>query len=118
MDRILLNAVSCQARVGVPDWERKEPQTLKLDVELHADLFPAARADNPSLAVDYWEAEKLARQVVEGREFKLIETVAEAVALALLKRFKPVRVVRVRVTKRPKVMPKTASVAVEFVRRR
>ena len=118
MDRILLTGVSVRAHVGVPDSERKVGQTLKVDVELFMDLFPAARSDNPSLTADYGEAEKIVRQVAAGRQYKLIEAVAEAVALALLKRFKAARSVRVRVNKRPKGMPRTSVVAAEIVRRR
>ena len=110
--------VTARAHVGVPDAERRVPQTLKIDVELFTDLFPAGRSDTPGLAVDYWEAEKLVRQTAVGREYKLIEAVAEAVALALLKRFKAVKSVRVRVNKKPRVMPKTDVVSVEIVRRR
>ena len=118
MDRLILTGIAARAHIGVPDWERRQPQTLRIDVDMSLDLFPAAHADNPALGADYSEAEKIVRRVAVGKPYKLIEAVAEAVALALLRRFKPVRAVRVRVNKKPKVMPRTALVSAEVVRRR
>jgi dihydroneopterin aldolase len=86
-----------QARVGVGDDERAQPQELVVDVELHLDLTRAGQADELSATVDYEEVCALVKALPEGRSFKLIEAVAHAIAVSTLERF---HVVEVRVSVR------------------
>ena len=42
MDTIFIHDLRLEARIGVYDWERHLPQTVRLDVELRA---PSTRSD-------------------------------------------------------------------------
>jgi FolB domain-containing protein len=79
-------------RVGVPDQERAKPQRLLLTVELERDFTLAAQTDDLEKTIDY---DHLSRRLLgfgDGRDWKLIETLAVDLAAMILREFKPERV--------------------------
>ena len=82
-------------RHGVDDWERETEQSFVYDLELEL-AEPAS--DRIEETVDYREVVELVRAVSESRQFQLLESIAAAVADALLDRF-PLERARVRVRK-------------------
>ena len=98
-DRIVLANMVFQARHGVNDWEKAEPQRFEVDVELTVELQPAGLEDDLTKTVDYRGVYDVARQVVESTTFNLIEALAEAIAHEILAGQPLVRGVVVRVRK-------------------
>ena len=98
MDKVLIEGLSCQARVGVPDAERRQKQKILIDIELRLDLKSAGRSDSFRHTVDYAAAAALVKQVAEHKEFRLVEALAESAADAILQKFE-VEEVRIRVRK-------------------
>jgi dihydroneopterin aldolase len=84
MDSIEIPGIPLQARVGVTDDERREPQPVRVSVVLRLDLALAGASDDLAYSVDYDAVCETVGRAVESREFKLIEAVAEAVARAVL----------------------------------
>ena len=113
MDKVLVEALVCSARVGVSEEERVVPQRLLLDLEIGLDLADAGRYDRVEHTVDYAAVCAQVKQWVEGRPFKLVEAVAESVAELILKKFQPAEV-NVRVRKFS--VPGAASVGVSVAR--
>ncbi|MBI3550660.1 MAG: dihydroneopterin aldolase [Elusimicrobia bacterium] len=116
--RILLLGVECRPRLGVPEWERKKPQKVLVDVELTASLAKAASSDDVRDSIDYWEVEKRVRAAAERGSFKLVERLADRLAREVLDYDRRVAAVLVRVHKTPAVMPRTREIVVELSRRR
>lgn len=83
-DRIVLAGMAFQARHGVEDQEKLEPQRFEVDVELLLDLQPAGLEDDLGRTVDYAGVYATVRQIVESTSFNLIEAVAEAIAHEVL----------------------------------
>lgn len=101
-DRIVLHDMVFQGRHGVFEREQLEPQPFHLDVELLLDLQPAGINDDLSRTVDYGAVFETCRSIVESTSFRLIETIAEAVAHELLADYPVLEVVvRVRKPKAP-----------------
>jgi dihydroneopterin aldolase len=98
-DRIVLANMAFQARHGVNDWEKTEPQRFEVDVELAMDVQPAGLEDAIDRTVDYRGVYDTTRQVVESTSFNLIEALAEAIAHELLGGNPAVETVVVRVRK-------------------
>jgi dihydroneopterin aldolase len=98
-DRILLQGMVFFGRHGTLPAERELGQRFVVDVELHLDLALAGRSDDLTLTVDYSEAHRQVRAIVEGPPVDLTETVAERIAAELLARHQRVEGVRVRVAK-------------------
>jgi dihydroneopterin aldolase len=98
-DRIVLSNMAFQARHGVHDREKVEPQRFEVDVELVLDVQPAGLDDDLAKTVDYGSVYQVVRQVVESTTFNLIEALAEAIAHEILGEHAPVDEVVVRIRK-------------------
>lgn len=118
MSAISLKGLSCRAKVGVPDWERRKRQKISLDLTLSLDLAAAAASDDLRDSVDYGAVEAAVRKAVEGGEFKLLERLADAALDAALACDARIRGASVAATKRPAVMPKTEAVVVHLSKSR
>jgi dihydroneopterin aldolase len=90
-----LAGLELAGRHGVEDWEREQEQPYLYDLELE---FAEPATDRIEETVDYREVVELVRAVSESRQFQLLESIAAAVADALLERF-PLERARVRVRK-------------------
>jgi dihydroneopterin aldolase len=90
-----LAGLEIPGRHGVEDWERENEQPFLYDLRLELAEPAADRIED---TVDYRAAVGLVREVSESRQFHLLETMAAAVADALMERF-PLERVRVRVRK-------------------
>jgi dihydroneopterin aldolase len=101
-DLLFLEGLEVPCRVGCTDPERATPQSLRVDMRLFcASLRDAAIADDLERTVDYRLAGDLI-DAVQGREYLLIERVAEELAQVAL-RNPLVDRVTVSVRKRPPV---------------
>jgi dihydroneopterin aldolase len=100
MHRIELTGIECQARIGVPDLERRQAQRILVDIVLDLDLTRAALADDFHATVDYEQVVGLVHTVVDSRPWSLIESLSLAVARLLLAETGAARVT-VRVIKFP-----------------
>jgi len=90
-----LAGLEIPGRHGVEDWEREQEQSFLYDLELE---LPEPAADRIEETVDYREVVELVRTVSKSRQFQLLESMAAAIADALLERF-PLERARVRVRK-------------------
>lgn len=115
MDKILIEGLVCQARIGVPPEERRKRQKILIDVEIGLDLKSAGRTDSFRRTVDYAAVSELVRHLAESKEFQLVEALAESAADEILHRFMP-QEVRVRVRKFS--VPGAESVGAEIFRKR
>lgn len=115
-DRVIGTGFAYEARIGFHEYERRIRQRVVVDFEAETDWRAAAKKDRPRGLVDYFEVNRTIAAMVERREWRLIEALAQDVARVICERF-PVARVRVRVAKRPFDMPNAQEVAVECWRR-
>jgi dihydroneopterin aldolase len=104
-------------RIGFHEFERHIEQQLRIDFEAETDWREQARADRADGLVDYYEVNRAISALIAGREWRLVEAVAESVAELLCTQF-PVTRAHVRVTKNPFDMPNCGSVSVACTRER
>jgi len=117
-DRIELRDLRVTAVHGLLDEERHRPQPFSVDVDLDLDTAAAAGSDALADTVDYGAAVAAAVAVLTGAPHQLLESLAAAVAAALLA---DPRVDQVTVTLRklrPPVPYDLASAGVRVTRRR
>ena len=86
-DRIFLRGLTAECIIGFIDWERRVKQTVVLDLELPVDCARAAASDEVTDTVDYKRVAKRVLAFIEASEFKLVETLAQRLALLLLEEF-------------------------------
>jgi dihydroneopterin aldolase len=98
VDKLTLDDVRFFGRHGVTPAEESVGAWFSVDVELAADLTPAAVSDDLAAAIDYGVVAKRVVEIGTGPRVNLIERLAARIAEAILKEF-PAREVRVRVRK-------------------
>lgn len=97
-DKIVIKDMVFYGYHGVFEAEREIGQRFEVDVELHLDLRSAGRSDDLDSTVNYVDVYTVVKEIVEEREFDLVESLAEAVAQEILSAYDLERVV-VRVRK-------------------
>ena len=97
-DRIFLDGLRLQCKIGITAEERMEPQEVLMDVSLYMSLARAGASDNLEETVNYRSAIDDISRFASSKEFILLEGLAEGVASLALKTF-GVGKVRVRVRK-------------------
>ncbi|HUP01596.1 MAG TPA: dihydroneopterin aldolase [Gemmatimonadota bacterium] len=87
MDAIRLAGLRFHALIGDLPHEREVPQPIEVDVDVYADLHPAAASDHLSEGVDYREIyEAVAASVSTDARVapRLLEALCEKIAARLL----------------------------------
>jgi len=115
VDTIIIQDLEVFYRVGVPDAERAQPQRLLITLELGLDFEPAAVADDLDKTIDYDALCRRLSAFGDDRGWKLIETLALAIADITITEF-GARQVTVEVKKF--ILPNTRYVAVRVIRSR
>jgi 7,8-dihydroneopterin aldolase/epimerase/oxygenase len=99
MDIIFLHDLTIETIIGIYDWERKEKQSIILDLDMAADIPRAAKTDAIEDTLNYKAVAKRLIEYVGASEFQLVETLAERVAEIVLNEF-GVKWLRLRVNKK------------------
>ena len=96
-DRITLKNLMFYAYHGVFAAEKELGQRFEVDVDMYGNFQTAARADDIDMTVNYGDVYTLVKEIVEEREFDLIEALAAAICDEVLACYTVGRVtVRVR----------------------
>jgi dihydroneopterin aldolase len=86
-DKIFIHALKTEAIIGIFDWERQVRQTIVVDLELSANIRKAALSDSIDDTLNYKKVAKRVLTFIEGSSFHLVETLAESIAMLILRDF-------------------------------
>ncbi|MFQ5676402.1 MAG: dihydroneopterin aldolase [bacterium] len=96
-DIVKLKNMTFHAYHGVWDEEREIGQRFEVDAEFKLDVSKATRSDKLKDTVDLYAVFKAVEQIVLNGKFRLLETMAEKIAMAILEKFDVAEVlIRVR----------------------
>jgi dihydroneopterin aldolase len=98
MDIVFISDLDIDTVIGIFDWEREIRQTVRLNIEMNADIARAASTDQIDDTLDYKAVSKRMISFVQASEFGLVETLAERCAEIILNEF-PVQWLRLRLDK-------------------
>ena len=115
MDKILVKRAKYACNLGVGASERSKKQVVEVDLEIYCDVSKASKTDDVSFTINYSTVYNTIKTVIEEREYKLIETLAESIASTVLENFKT-RKVLVRVIKPNGLKNRAESSGVEIIR--
>ncbi len=87
LDIIYIHELEIETVIGIYDWERKQKQTVSIDLEMATDIRSSAEIDSIERALDYKAIAKRLIDFVEGSEFFLVETLAEQISHLVLSEF-------------------------------
>jgi dihydroneopterin aldolase/2-amino-4-hydroxy-6-hydroxymethyldihydropteridine diphosphokinase len=85
-DHIVLQGISAHGFHGVLDFEKAQGQEFVVDVDLEVDLRRSGRSDLLAHTVNYAEVAAEIVGLVTGPSLDLIETLADRIAVAVLRR--------------------------------
>ena len=114
MDIIFLHDFKVETLIGVYDWERTQPQTLKLDLDIALPNQSACFSDNIHDTIHYGELSDAIIENLKIQEFTLLEALAEFIANLILEDFNAPWV-RVRVEKLG-ILPSVKHVGIQIER--
>jgi len=114
MDKILIQNLRVQGILGVNNWERTKLCEIVVNVILNTDTRRGAKSDDIADCVDYSQAAKDIRSLVEGKRRFTVEALAEDIASLCLSR-SGIQKVTVKVEK-PGAVTGVESVGVEIER--
>lgn len=113
-DIVFVHDLEVRAIIGINDWERREKQSILIDLEMSCDAAAAAVEDDIEKAINYRSVTKAVIKHVEASEYFLVETLAERLADLVRSGF-GVGWVRVRVRK-PGAVRFSSAVGVQIER--
>ena len=113
-DTIFLRGLEARGIIGIEDWERKKPQTIRVTVEMACDADAAAAEDDIEKALNYKVIAKQILRHIEQSSYFLIETLAVRLA-EMIQRDYGVTWLRLRVSK-PGAVRFSENVGIEIVR--
>ena len=118
-DRIEIRHLRVMARHGVLPEERERAQPFSIDLDVWVDTSAAAAGDDLALTVDYGRLSEAVATLAVTESYLLLESLAQAVATAVLDHDERIGAVEVAVRKlRPPVPLDLGSVGVRIHRRR
>lgn len=88
MDIIFLHDFKAKTLIGIYPWERKVPQTIRIDLEIALPTSRACQSDKIEDALDYALIIERINEILAQKHFSLLEALAEHIAQTILKEFR------------------------------
>ena len=99
MGNVEIKGICVNARHGVLEREKINPQQFLIDICFDYDAFDAVRGDDIESAVNYAEVCQTAYGICAENSFNLIEKLADEIAFAVAEKFTSINSVKVTVHK-------------------
>lgn len=96
-----LEDIECWVHLGVPDWERENPQKIFVSLQFSCDTTKAEISDDVEDTVDYFEIYKLVKAICNSGEYKLLEKLYRDLRERITGKFPQVFDLEVTIEKRP-----------------
>lgn len=116
MDKIIIKNACFLCNAGVSQEERRKKQEIFIDIELFLDIKKVSQTDDINKAINYSTIHNSIKNLIENKEYKLIEAIAEDIAKNILENF-AISEVLVRIKKPQALADRNVSyVGVEIIR--
>lgn len=113
MSEIALNGINLRGPIGIYENEKKEGNEFKINLTVKIETKKAARLDDIAQTVDYEKLYKIVEEVI-SQPTDLIETAAHAICKIIIKNFKKVESVKIKISKlNPPISGKCKSASVK-----
>jgi FolB domain-containing protein len=117
MDKILLEGIRLEIRVGTTEEERSRPQLCGLELSLEANLSSAGRSGDLSEAIDYAAVFRTVKTLCTQKSFCLLEELGHQICQEVFAMF-PVEGIKLKICKLSPFTPELGAVGVELRRHR
>lgn len=96
---IRIKNASFYAYHGALQEEQNMGGKFEADVDIYTDFSEAAKKDNLKMTINYEEVYKFINRLIHEKKYYLIETLATVIADELLRNYKEIKKIAVRVRK-------------------
>ncbi len=117
MGKITLKGLRYQIKIGVTEEERKQPQSVLIDLQLYLDITRAVATEDIEETVNYSAVQKKVKAFLENKEYFLVEKVSTDLVNLLLFEFEKIKAVKCTCWK-PEALKDAENVGVTVVRKR
>ena len=114
MDKLTIEQLSLTVSLGVHDWEKQQTQEVFADIEIPMQVEQAVATDELEDTLDYTRLVDVIQKVASARHYNLVESLAESIAMALLREFE-LEKVKVTIDK-PSAIPEAESTRITITR--
>jgi dihydroneopterin aldolase len=111
---IFLHGLQLKTKIGVPDFERENFQTLFIDIDIQLNKNSSFADDDIEHTVDYAEIEKLILSIGNNHNYKLLESLGEEIIATIKENFS-IKSIELKIAKN-KILPSTDFVGIIFKR--
>lgn len=87
MDIIFLEEIKLDILIGIYEWERKVPQTIRIDIDIGLPHSRAGTTDSIVDTIDYGTVMERIRKTAAEQHFSLVEALAEHIAALIRTEF-------------------------------
>ncbi|HMJ50062.1 MAG TPA: dihydroneopterin aldolase [Burkholderiales bacterium] len=87
MDIIFINDFKVETLIGIYEWERKVPQTIRLDLEIGIPQNKVYKSDSIGDTIDYGKVVTRLQQTLAEQHYSLLERLAEHLAQLIMNEF-------------------------------
>ncbi len=101
MNRILIKNIKLYGHCGITDAERATGALYEIDAAVYYSNGGSGMADNIDNSIDYTELYRCIADTFQNETYRLIESAADRIADAALKRFSIINKVEISLRKRP-----------------
>jgi len=116
LDIIFIRDIRIDTLIGAYEFERRQPRTLQVDIEIGRPSIRACRTDQLTDTIDYAAVVDVVKEIFASHTFHLLEPLAECIVEHILERF-DAQWARIEVSKTG-VVPDAGDVGVRIERRR
>ena len=116
MDIIFIRDIRLDTLIGAYEFERRQPRTLRVDIEIGRASIRACKTDELADTIDYSAVVQVVRETFSSHTFHLLEPLAELIVDLILEKFNA-QWARIEVAKTG-VVADAREVGVRIVRRR
>lgn len=87
MDIIFVREIRLDTLIGAYEFERRQPRTLQVDIEIGRPSIRACRTDKLADTIDYAAVVDVVSEAFSSHTFHLLEPLAELIVARVLEKF-------------------------------
>jgi dihydroneopterin aldolase len=87
MDIIFIRDIRLETLIGAYEFERRQPRTLQVDIEIGRPSIRACNTDKLADTIDYSAVVDLVKDTFASHSFHLLEPLAETIVELILEKF-------------------------------
>ncbi len=87
MDVIFIRDIRLQTLIGAYEFERRQPRTLRIDIEIGRPSLAACETDQLADTIDYAAVVEVVRAIFATHRYHLLEPLAESIVTHVLEKF-------------------------------